>query len=316
MNATRVRELAGAAGARPRHRAGALLSCLALAAVPSLACAGKPDPAAAVKKASARLEALLRDEAKRAGKPVVTGQDPGPLKTTVVRAAIQDAYPGSGVARVVVWNGRTYGKRGERDLADLARERGWLKKAPDAAALARLVGDAQFDGLLAIDEAAAPAAATGKEGLSLSFTRRTFPGNAAEPVRVVIGSKGPAVITIGGGAAPAGGKAQPAKDAPAANPLADAARALESGGAAERSSAIAALGKSKDPGRFDLLARATLLPSEQLATDALVAIGGSPDAVAALRKAWAGIDAARRARLSATAGEVYGPAVAAELARP
>lgn len=271
----------------------------------SASCAAKPD--AATKRATAKLQDLLRDQAKQAGKELVAGEEPGALGTTVVRVVVKDAYPGSGVARVVVWNGKSYGVHGERDLADLARERGWLKKAPETAGFVKLVGDAQFEGLLAVDESTAPSLSAGKDGLVLSLVRRTFPSGAREPVRVTIGAKGPAQVSVGGGAAPT------AEKSPAANPLADAQRALESGSAVEKSAAINALAKSSDPAAKALLARATLLPAEQLAIDALQAIGSTPEAAAALRKAWSGLDAARRATLVQNATELHGPAFGALL---
>lgn len=273
--------------------------------------AAEPTSGAAA-RATARLTGLLREEAQRAGKELVTGEEQGALGTTVVRVAIRDAYPGSGVARVVLWKGRSYGVRGEHDLAELVRERGWLKHAPETAGFVRLVGDAQFDGLLAVDEAVPPTLQVGKGALSLSLVRRTFPSGAREPVKLAIFAHGPAVVTIA-----AGGGGQPASEPRAGEgSLASAARALESGSAVEKSAAIAALARSADPAARDLLARATTQPSEQLATDALMALGGSPAAAAALRKAWSGLDGTRRAALLRSAAELHGAAFAAELQRP
>jgi hypothetical protein len=101
----------------------------------------------------------------------------------LVRAIAEGAYPGSGVAAVLLdpATGVTYGAHGESDLADLARARGWLKKAPDAAELVKLVNAGQYAGLLIID-AQAPTVETTAAGLVLHFARDNFPSGARDRV--------------------------------------------------------------------------------------------------------------------------------------
>jgi hypothetical protein len=251
-------------------------------------------------RAEARVLDAVREEATRSGKKPTLGRRPGALGTTVVTAAVPDAYPGSGVACVVLEAGLSYGRHGERNLADLARKKGWLKQAPPAADLVRLVSDAEFEGLLQVDDASPPAMTLSRAGLELKLVRRTFPSGAREPVRVLLPPKGEAIVEVG-------------QAAPSQDPLAEAERALEHGSPAEQSAAITTLSARRDARALALLAHATTLGNEQLTADAIVAIGPSPEAAAALKKAWAPLDATRRQQLLQLAAEAHGGAFADRL---
>jgi hypothetical protein len=276
---------------------------LASALIASPGAAKKP-PAA-----EARVLGAVGEEAARAGKKPTLARRPGALGTTVVTAAIPDAYPGTGVACVVLDGSLSYGRHGERDLADLARKKGWLKKAPPTDELVRLVNDAEFEGLLQIDDTTPPVATLSAAGLELRLQRRTFPSGAFESVRILLPPKSKALVEVGQLAPAAGGT--PA--APPQDPLAEAERALEHGSPAEQSAAITALSARRDARALALLAHATTLGNEQLTADAIVAIGASPEAAAALKKAWAPLDAARRQQLLQLAAEAHGAAFADRL---
>jgi hypothetical protein len=262
----------------------------------------------AIKRATTKLQDVLRDEATRTGNVILTGLEPGVFDTAIVRVALKGAYPGSGVARVVLWNNASYGIHGEHDLGDLVRALGWLKQPPDTDSLVRIVNAAQFEGVMAVDSAPPPSVTTSPDGLVLTMMRISFPSGARDPVKVVIGAQGPAVVTFGN-------VTNSTASASSGMSLADASHALDKGSAVEKSQAITSLGKSTDPAAKALLAKATTLPNEQLATDALQAIGNSPEAAAALRKAWADLSADKRAELIRNAGELHGSAFAAQLGK-
>jgi hypothetical protein len=79
----------------------------------------------------------------------------GPQGVVFVRAAIEGAYPGTGVAALVYdpETERTYGRRGEHGIARLVQERGWLQESRLAdRELIQVVHQAQFDGILIIAE--------------------------------------------------------------------------------------------------------------------------------------------------------------------
>lgn len=263
-------------------------------------------------RVEARVLDVVREEAARLGKKPALVRRPGALGTIVVAATIPGAYPGTGVACVVLEGNLSYGRHGERNLANLARKKGWLQKAPPADDLARLVNDAEFEGLLQIDDASPPAVTLSEAGLELKLVRRGFlsgpgglsgpgrPSGTREPVRVLLPPQGKAIVEVG-------------QAAPLQDPLTDVKRALEHGSPAERSAAIAALSGQRDARALALLAHATTLGNEQLAADALVALGASAAAATALKKAWAPLDATRREQLLQLAAEAHGAAFADRL---
>jgi pyruvate/2-oxoglutarate dehydrogenase complex dihydrolipoamide acyltransferase (E2) component len=101
---------------------------------------------------------------------------PGPGGVQIVRARDPKARPGSGVAALIYDpdTGATYGKRGERDLAELVRARGWLVKPLPEADLIKLVHEAQFDGVLILRDAAVDPAPGG--GLRVILPVHTMRG--------------------------------------------------------------------------------------------------------------------------------------------
>lgn len=113
----------------------------------------------------------------------------------VVTAAIEHAYPGSGVARVLVdKDGVTYGVRGDKDLADLIRARGWLASPPDAISLRKLVDFAHMDGVgMMLDDP--PVLTKTKDGLLLTFYTTAMPPGPRYKSELTVGATGKATLT-------------------------------------------------------------------------------------------------------------------------
>lgn len=257
---------------------------------------------------AAKLRALLEKDAKAAGKAVKVATTDGPQGLRVVTASIPDAYPGTGVLRVVLdKNGTSYGAHGERDIADLFRAQGWLQTPPPVATMTQIVNDALFEGLYVINAADGAAIQSSAEGLVLTFVRQAPLNGRAEEVQLLAPKSGKAQIRI----APrvqASSASGAAKD-----PAAELVAALAAKRFVDAASAVRALRGSTQPGALAALARATAEGNEVVATDALSAIGNTPDAAAALRSAWQSLPAARRAALLQTATELYGPGFSAQL---
>src|SRR5437899_2721486 len=125
------------------------LTVLATVVSSLLATTGRCDEPTGVAKATKKLRAMASPQA--GGKALAEKSYPGALGTTVVMVSIEGAYPGTGVFRVVLDEGVSYGARGDKPLGALAKKQGWLARLPDKEPLLRVVNDAQFDGLLMID---------------------------------------------------------------------------------------------------------------------------------------------------------------------
>ena len=138
-----------------------------------------------------RLAALLQSEAVKAGRKVDTDALAGPLGTRVLRALIPGAYPGTGVRSLLVHAGKLYGRYGDADLAQLARDRGWFAagKAPGAADLARLFNFANYNGMLSLD--GEPRLTVSDGQLTLELVRVEFPSQARSRMQVVLPAAGP-----------------------------------------------------------------------------------------------------------------------------
>jgi hypothetical protein len=234
-------------------------------------------------------------------------ETPGPLGTTVVMAAIPDAYPGTGVRRVVLDNGTSYGVHGEKDLAELVRARGWLAKPPAFDAYCGLVDAALFEGLSAYDEASPHRLEQKGGALELQFVRRLHPSNTLETVTVRVAAAGNATVATAASkpaSAPTGGRG---------DPVAAAERALAGGNAAEITAAIRGLSGKVDARARAVLARATLSAESTVAGDAMLALGDSPETVTALKAAWKSVRGERRAALLQLATEFFGAEFAAKL---
>jgi hypothetical protein len=108
-----------------------------------------PGPAAGADPLDLAVERARGALASEGGAAEVSVLD-GPEGTRIVRAAIPGAYPGTGVAALIYdpRSGKTYGKHGERNIAQLVQERGWLARRLPDAQLIRLVHEARFDGIL------------------------------------------------------------------------------------------------------------------------------------------------------------------------
>jgi hypothetical protein len=219
---------------------------------------------------------------------------------------VAGGYPGTGVRRVVVDKGVSYGVHGDKDLAELVRARGWLSKPPAFDPYLRLVDAALFEGLSQADDHESHDVHVDAGVLELMFWRRTFPSNALEKVTVRIGRTGNALIQTGG-PAPASGS----KEAP--DPLGGRERALASGNAVELSEAIRRLSGRHDPHTLKILARATLSATESVQADALDTMGKSPESAKALKAALKGVSAERREVVIRLAAEINGAEFAGKL---
>jgi hypothetical protein len=119
---------------------------------------------------------------------------PGPAGTTLVRGAKKGAYPGTGTAAVIVWDGRTWGKLGVASFADLIR--GVPPGTVTADSARPWLEFGLFDGLLVIDGDQVTVT-TDESGTHFRFRRLTPPRTGAIAMEVLVPSKGPEVITIG-----------------------------------------------------------------------------------------------------------------------
>jgi hypothetical protein len=274
--------------------------CARPAVTDNIGPAATPGASAAV----TRVEALLRAHlaASNPGAVIKTSHSAGALGTTVVMAAIEGAYPGTGVARVVLDEANVpYGVLGDKSLADLARARGWLDKPPDQEAFLRLVNDTLFNGV-AILVAPDPHALRIAGGeLLFDFERHSFPTNFADPTRLRIGRAGPPVV-----------ESTAPKDPPE-DPAASLEWALD-----KREAAVALVFLPKLKGRTDdramkAMARATTSENRMIAADAMNQLGPTPDAAKALKAAWATLPEARRRELVSLAASFFGGAFAATL---
>ncbi|MEZ4269019.1 MAG: hypothetical protein R3F39_21890 [Myxococcota bacterium] len=280
----------------------------ALAAAPAPAAAPTPTPAipprdqsTAVKDAEKRVRAYLAAEA--AGRTVHAEVKDGPAGSKVVRAMIDGAYPGSGVrAAWVSADAKVYGPRSPAGLADWVRAQGWLSAEPTAADLLLVVDVLLFDALLAVPPDAKPTVSRAAGALQLDATRVVFPSQARQAVRVVIGPAGPATVTIDGKPAQVGLSA--AEDLEAA---------LAADDAAGMARGVQALTGTTDPRGLAALARVSAAGNESLAASALMAIGSSAEAAAALKSAWVKLGKPARDGLKAMATELYGAEFAARL---
>jgi len=128
---------------------------------------------------------------------IIMREEPGLFGTVVAVAAFPAAYPGTGVKRVPidVTTGTTYGAHGERTLADFARERGWLAKAPAVADLARFLNTALFDGVAILDSEPPPRLGNDQlHGLTIELVRRSMPSLAGVSLVVTLPKEGPEVV--------------------------------------------------------------------------------------------------------------------------
>jgi hypothetical protein len=156
----------------------------------------KKDPTSpkieAVKK---QLSAVLSKS--EPGAKVETRANDGPLDLIIVTAAIPGAYPGSGVARVLIDDkGVTYGIHGEKDFADLARERHWLSDGaiPDAATLLKLVDNAFFEGVALWLDKPAPKYQRAHGALIITLYRTWHPSGGTTRVTVTVPASGKAQL--------------------------------------------------------------------------------------------------------------------------
>ncbi|HEX2571184.1 MAG TPA: hypothetical protein VH877_16625 [Polyangia bacterium] len=254
----------------------------------------------------ALVEHLVRDGFAPA--TIRTRASAGPMSTILVVAAAEGAYPGTGVRTALVHEGVVYGPRD--GLADLVRACGWLASPPDATTLAAVASAVLFDDQLQLDtdSAAEPATQLTAEpgGLSLTLTHRLFPSGARERMRIHIPASGRETVQRV--------DEDPADRAPIPIDRATAlVRALDAQDLMATLDAIQGIEAPSQPREFEALARAALHPNDTVAADALVKLGASDGAAAALRRALATTDEARRRSVAAMVSELWGSAFAARL---
>ncbi len=268
---------------------------------------GTAGSATATSDVAAEAEQAMRALAKRnALEGVESAIEAGPLETRVARAIRVGAYPGTGVFRVVVADGATFGHRGARDLAELARARGWHRTPPDASDLFRLVSAAQHDGLLA-RAAGTPAAAEVVDGDLVLTAVLSEPFNdATHDLRVTFPATG--MLTSTRTARPA------TASKPATKGAVEALKAaLASHDSMEILDAIEGVKGNQAPERFAALASAAVIDNDRISRDALAALGSSDDGLRALRTAAATLAPAQRAQLASRVLAVLGPEAAKRL---
>lgn len=139
------------------------------------------------------LRAALGDDAR--AQTAEARLEPGPLGVEVACVAIPGAYPGTGVARAVVFNGRAYGQHADQTLAELVRAAGWHTRRPGASDLLSVVNAAEFNGLLSFDAASVTLAGDAR-GLALRFVQtEPFNPSARTRVTVTLPVEGPMTLT-------------------------------------------------------------------------------------------------------------------------
>ncbi|MDO8462367.1 MAG: hypothetical protein Q7S98_05875 [Deltaproteobacteria bacterium] len=100
-----------------------------------------------VKKVQEALVAMVQKEYRHAVE-VAVREEPGPFGLKVVVACNPKAHPGTGMKKVLMdEEGTTYGVHGEKELADLIRQNGWVQTPPDAKDFLKLVNLACFEGI-------------------------------------------------------------------------------------------------------------------------------------------------------------------------
>ncbi len=100
-----------------------------------------------IKKVQEALATMVQKEY-RHGIEVAVREEPGPFGLKVIVACNPKAHPGTGMKRVLMdEDGTTYGVHGEKALADLMRQKGWIEAPPDPTLFLRLVNLACFEGI-------------------------------------------------------------------------------------------------------------------------------------------------------------------------
>lgn len=233
----------------------------------------------AIEAAKAHLsDALARDGFAREAVTVSEGE--GPFDTHAVVAQAEGAYPGTGVrAALVDPDGTSYGACFDHGLVAFAQARGWFVSPPSADDVVTAIDMLALDGLLQLDDDSAPSLVHEPDALVVRFTRLAFPSGAKEPLIARIPASGAFEL-----------RAEATTPEPRPTPI-DAAtglvRALDSNDGMAILGALAHIPASHSDRDRAALARATMLPSEAIATGALLKLGASPASLAALRDALA-----------------------------
>lgn len=258
----------------------------------------RPDPVALAKTA---LTLAVDPESKA---KVDTRTQEGPQQTTIVRAMIAGASPGTGVrAALVTGDGTMVGPQDPAGFAELVRHNGWLSNPPLTSDLVQLANVALFDGILAVDDSVPPKVSGRPDALVLKLQVITYPSGAKDVVEVTVNTTGPAVTVITAAAKP------PASRGPAG----DLGAAIEADDAAAITLAIGALQRTTDPAGMAALARASTVPNETIAANAIMALSPTPESAKLLKEAWKNLMPEARAKLVALAGELHDATFAGQI---
>jgi hypothetical protein len=253
---------------------------------------------------TARLYAALEREGFPAAE-VTTSQGKGPRGTTLLTARARSSYPGTGVQTVLVdAHGVSYGRNGERDLGAFLRDQGLLRELPSVTELVQLVDYMEFNGLLGLDATTPPVLTPSGGGLELRLVRRSLPAGAPEQVTLRVSADGTHQLKR---------EATRASEPIPIDRATALIRALDAGNAVSITTAIRGIKQPSNAREYAALARAAVHPSEVVSCDALMAIGSTEEAAAALREALAGVAVARAKAVHSLATEMWGPAFAARL---
>lgn len=220
-------------------------------------------------------DALVREGFAR--EAIRFNDDDGPFGTQAVLAQAEGAYPGTGVrAALVAADGTLYGSCFDNGIVAFTRAQGWFDALPDAGDVVTAIDLLALDGLLQLDEDSAPSITRTAEGLDVRFTRVAFPSGTQEPMLARITSR----FEL---------RALPV---PSSEPTPiDAAtrllRALDSDTGVAIMQAIPQIPASPSERDRAALARASLHTNENIAMAAMMKLGASAPALAALRDALA-----------------------------
>lgn len=115
---------------------------------------------------------------------VAVREEPGPFGIKAIVACNPKAHPGTGMKRVLMdEQGVTYGVHGEKTLADLVHQNGWLGNIPDPKLFLKLINLALYDGIAKLAEVE-PSFVKTKAGLEFHFVRIEHPSGKRVGMRV------------------------------------------------------------------------------------------------------------------------------------
>ena len=280
---------------------------LALAIASSLACAAPPKQVRKQTSAQAYADRLRAQLETNSGGPKANSRlRKSVLKTTTAEAYLENGPPGADRLTVVVYEGRSYGKHGDFDLAQLIRRQRWSQSPPSAEDALAVISAALFDGLLAPAPSKRPSLSvrgtTTDYTLTFSVVRSEFPTERLEKVEVTIGPSGKATIRT------SRVEAQTTKNSLQAALIQDDAMAIRS--------ALQALHPPHSAQTLSDVAKASALANDSLAAVAIQIIGRSTESARALSLAWSSLDEKARTLRLQLAEAFHGKEFRHQIERP